>query len=386
MIKKKLNSLLALTITSMILMLPIVTKAETNHQQQNFKRSSIQTTKETLGIKQSINKYFDNELQSIKIGQVVTSNDIITNDFFKEYDFTKNQYFSTWFNKLGYKLIDYKLYIDFNSIDLNLNGDQANVIITKDTDMTFDKDPNIVQKAVGDVYILKLQKINNKWLILECLPQEENKDNQLNKNIVKAISFNPYQDLKQKFSDLEADLNLYKNNCIAQPENDYKFDTTKAYTSRSSGNYISAVNYARNWALGRNHKYNDYKRKDCTNFVSQCLDAGNVSHTNDWWFKTNPRNSQLKSDSKAWRCVPEFYTFLIKSGRGKNVSASNVGRAGIIQLYNGSRWFHSVIVTSINTHGTIYYCGHSNERKDYGLYNVYPSSSCKNIRYINVSY
>lgn len=39
---------------------------------------------------------------------------------------------------------------------------------------------------------------------------------------------------------------------------------------------ISAVNYAKKWALSRNPKFYDFDPigGDCTNFISQCIYAG----------------------------------------------------------------------------------------------------------------
>ncbi len=39
-----------------------------------------------------------------------------------------------------------------------------------------------------------------------------------------------------------------------------------------------AIDYARAWALGRNPVYHDYEKYggDCTNYISQCLHAGNI--------------------------------------------------------------------------------------------------------------
>ncbi|MFR1837392.1 MAG: amidase domain-containing protein, partial [Turicibacter sanguinis] len=43
-------------------------------------------------------------------------------------------------------------------------------------------------------------------------------------------------------------------------------------------NRQKAIDYARKWALGRNPLYHDYENYggDCTNFISQCLHAGEI--------------------------------------------------------------------------------------------------------------
>ncbi len=43
-------------------------------------------------------------------------------------------------------------------------------------------------------------------------------------------------------------------------------------------NRDAAAAYAKKWALGRNKEYKDYENwgGDCTNFISQCLKAGDI--------------------------------------------------------------------------------------------------------------
>lgn len=47
-------------------------------------------------------------------------------------------------------------------------------------------------------------------------------------------------------------------------------------------NAQAAVNYARQYAEGRNPQYKDYGNNDCSNFVSQCLTAGGLPQDNVW--------------------------------------------------------------------------------------------------------
>ena len=47
-------------------------------------------------------------------------------------------------------------------------------------------------------------------------------------------------------------------------------------------NREAAAEYARTWALYRNPKYKDYDSwgGDCTNYISQCIHAGNIPFDN----------------------------------------------------------------------------------------------------------
>ena len=53
---------------------------------------------------------------------------------------------------------------------------------------------------------------------------------------------------------------------------------------------ISAINYAKKWALSRNPRYYNFDAVggDCTSFISQCLFAGsqkmNYNYENGWYY------------------------------------------------------------------------------------------------------
>ena len=76
----------------------------------------------------------------------------------------------------------------------------------------------------------------------------------------------------------------------------------------------AAVQYAHQWAYGRNPAFYDYEHLggDCTNFASQCLFAGsgvmNFTPTFGWYY--------IDSNQKApaWTGVPYFYNFLTRQG------------------------------------------------------------------------
>ena len=72
----------------------------------------------------------------------------------------------------------------------------------------------------------------------------------------------------------------------------------------------SAVGYAREWALGRNPRYYNFDPLggDCTNFASQCIDAGshimNFTPVTGWYYRS------LNDRAPAWTGVEELYRFL----------------------------------------------------------------------------
>ena len=116
---------------------------------------------------------------------------------------------------------------------------------------------------------------------------------------------------------------------------------------------ISAVNYARKWALSRNPKYYDYEQLggDCTNFISQCIYAGakvmNYNTINGWYYI----NGNKKSPS--WTGVEFLYKFLINNKgvgpRAKIVQQNELQIGDIAQLsFNNNIYGHSLFIINID--------------------------------------
>ena len=111
-----------------------------------------------------------------------------------------------------------------------------------------------------------------------------------------------------------------------------------------------SVEYAREWAYKRNPRYYDFDKLggDCTNFVSQCLHAGGIemNYSSLGWYYTN-----LNSRAPAWTGVNEFWNFGINN-TGKGVrfdqcAINDLEIADFIQLYNGTRFYHNLLVTKV---------------------------------------
>ena len=153
-------------------------------------------------------------------------------------------------------------------------------------------------------------------------------------------------------------------------------------------NRQNVVNYANQWAYGRNPKYYNFDSLggDCTNFVSQCIFAGskvmNYDKQNGWYYI----NANNKSPS--WTGVEFLYDFLCNNKSvgpyGKKCLQNNIQTGDVIQLsFDGISYQHSlVIVKIINTDSMndIYTASHtfdSYERK-------ISSYSFKSVRFIHI--
>ena len=135
-------------------------------------------------------------------------------------------------------------------------------------------------------------------------------------------------------------------------------------------NRLKAVEYALNWALERNGKFYDFSLLggDCTNFVSQCMYYGGylMNYSQYGWYYVD-----INRRSPSWTGVNEFWDFATKNQSNYGVKLvpcelNELELADVIQLYNGERYYHTLIVTSLD--GTIKVSAHNVDRKDVPLY------------------
>lgn len=134
-------------------------------------------------------------------------------------------------------------------------------------------------------------------------------------------------------------------------------------------NRAKAVEYAKKWALSANPDFYHFGGigGDCTNFISQCLLAGeavmNYANPHGWFYKDSYNRSP------SWTSVAQLNKFLLRmSGSsgplGKIVSLNEVEEGDIIQLrQNPTHFNHTVIVTKV-VGNEIYVCAHSNDALD----------------------
>lgn len=111
---------------------------------------------------------------------------------------------------------------------------------------------------------------------------------------------------------------------------------------------ISAVRYARKWALQRNPEYADFTLLggDCTNFVSQCLFAGsgmmNMTRDTGWYFRS------MANRAPAWSGVRFLHRYLLRSSgagpKGESSGIDDLLPGDVIFLSDGKRLYHALFV------------------------------------------
>ena len=117
-------------------------------------------------------------------------------------------------------------------------------------------------------------------------------------------------------------------------------------------NRMSAVDYARKWALSRNPAYYDFQEigGDCTNFASQCIYAGagvmNGTPVTGWYYYS------ASNRSASWTGVEYLYNFLANNRSvgpyGHIVPEDEAQPGDIVQLGDSNgRFYHSPVITQI---------------------------------------
>ncbi|MGE5417935.1 MAG: amidase domain-containing protein [Acidobacteriota bacterium] len=152
---------------------------------------------------------------------------------------------------------------------------------------------------------------------------------------------------------------------------------------------IGAVQYAHQWAYGRNPKYYDFSDLggDCTNFASQCLYAGSgvMNYTKEagWYYIS------LNDRAPAWTGVDELYRFLTANiSRGpfaQETTMEQVQPGDIVQLsFVGHNDFqHTPVIVAVNNPinlQNILIAAHSDDQDYYPL----ASYKWKQIRFLKI--
>ena len=148
-------------------------------------------------------------------------------------------------------------------------------------------------------------------------------------------------------------------------------------------NREKATQYALQWALERNPRYLNYDNLggDCTNFISQCLYAGNgeMNYRGYGWYYIDGNNK-----SPSWTGVQFLYNFLLNNEfegpRGLLIPKEELEVGDVIQLsFSNGVFGHSLIVTSLENN-EIRICAHTIDSKD----RLIETYNYEDIRYIKI--
>ena len=153
-------------------------------------------------------------------------------------------------------------------------------------------------------------------------------------------------------------------------------------------NRENAVKYAQKYALVRNPLYFTFEGigGNCTNFVSQCILAGscvmNFTPTFGWYYLSANRRSA------SWTGVDFFYDFIVNNQGvgpyGGEISLEDAQIGDVIQLSNGSNFYHTLIISEI-TEDDVFVCANSVDSLNRPL-SSYDYASYRVIKILGVRY
>ncbi|MFV3011076.1 amidase domain-containing protein [Clostridium botulinum] len=353
-------------------------KASSNNTINTVNLTNYNLTNEDLAkIKNNINKLLSSQYEIMKTGEFKSNSDIIKNSNLLQLMDKTNEFKSKWYKKVNLKISNYQSSLNIDNLK-KISNNTYILKVTYNIDFTLtDATENSSSK---ENYKLEIQNIDGNWYITKMLNLDEDLDGSTKQDKKRSILI----EFEDEFKDYEniVDDKMNSINNISKDINNYAQEYksminrkgNEMHSKRYSGyNSNLAVEYAKKWAKGRNPNYKDWGDNDCNNFVSQAVYAGGIPISSTWY-----------DGSYAWIRVINFYNYMRSAGYtvgGDDSANSTLG--DVIQFYDKSKdnWSHSVIITGSTDDGWLY-SGHSNDRLNYPLANVYPTSTYSKIRYI----
>lgn len=175
---------------------------------------------------------------------------------------------------------------------------------------------------------------------------------------------------------------------LKEEEQAAKLDTasTPMALAVSGYNTNAAIEYAGSWANRYNTSTYKTFSSDCTNFVSQCLVAGDISQrapsgtpsntilaTTSYWY--HRKISSTFYCSTSFVRVTDFWSYwqpksgsVYYSTRNSCASAMKKGDVVLLARRTTGAKYHAIIISSGGSSGT--YCGHTTARRNYPFKNI----------------
>lgn len=350
--------------------------------------SSVQSQKESINIKKTINSFLNSKYDVMKTWNYTTCSNIIKDSKLLELKDKTNKLKSEWYKMTKLKIDNYTSNL---TIDNTIKTDKDTYIVDVTYDVEFKlQKANTTSKSNNEKYTFEIKQENNKYYITKMLDLNEDSDCQdtlVSKNTIAksktttsaAILFSNYDNLiDSRIANIDNAINNVDKSYakyMKDKANTQNKSIENIYRSSYYGyNSSNAVQYAHIFATNPNKAYSYYTGNDCTNYVSQCANAGLIQ-TTDYW----------KPYNRAWNTVNGFYSYMTNNGYASSEQSLDGARLGdVAQFYNPSNkdWSHSVILTAKDSDGNWLFCGHSKERNDYPVADAYDENGYTNLRSI----
>ena len=165
-------------------------------------------------------------------------------------------------------------------------------------------------------------------------------------------------------------------------------------SSKSVYNRDKAIKYAKRYYNSPNTSFPYFSRGDCANFVSQCINAGGINYTKEWYCNRIQRHTDHPryDYTKTWSCVVDQFRYFLLWGFTKYViritkktsendfkrliKQYNIRKGDLIYMdFDGNGSLdHATMISSIANGKTIKYTGHTNSQFDKKISEVFKSN------------
>lgn len=242
--------------------------------------------------------------------------------------------------KLNY--VEYEYSLDYDSVEVK--GEGATVRLRESHSVVFEAIAPEVSKLSGLEHVITLRKTNTGWVIVSDEYQDELTQlmaNETKDTIIERVRLNREAELRRA-AEFEITGKKGKQATINSGAW-HAYDRSAARTYADTwGKWQANPAYHRNPAYFNFDNYGG----DCTNYASQVIYAGAPQMDNtgsyQWYYYS------VSNRSPSWTDVSQLYTYLTNNTwtgpYGSNSNMCSMDRGDIIQLKNGSSWFHSLVV------------------------------------------
>lgn len=253
-----------------------------------------------------------------------------------------------------------------------------------------------VPSSRGIDYTVNLSKTNGNWVITSITTNDE--------FITEAMGSDTFNVEKAMKNALSNESNVIASSDVSSLEPSENASVSPVATSGTFHPIVrsTAAGYATAHATLATYNNAQFPSSadDCANFGSQCVWAGCGGTTTYDTTYVAPMYSiwySTKGDyTEAWRTVSSFYDASV--GGGTELSAVNMGNqyvyiqpGDILQLYNGSYYFHTYVVSAVTgvygsrTLGDIYISAHTVSHQNEPLAYSY-SGAFRHIEILGATY
>ena len=251
---------------------------------------------------------------------------------------------------------------------VSVNGDTAKLLVTEQTELYMSVPGGPSSMGLVDDHIFEFRKVEGEWeLVSDTIPKPSTEP------------------------DLSA-LDNPRSGPPAGPRRDAVFlKAGFAPALRTTYDRSAAVNYAKQYSMNANPAYIIFGGTDCTNFVSQSLNAGGVPQVYGWyrsedvWFYSCSVFGQTRATASwTWSKASMLYNYFLTHASATQYWVNHYPEGASPGLWPGDIIFadwdaadgthhpdtiidHAMFVTGRDTAGNLYISQHSPSRRDQPL-------------------